>query len=79
MLFGGVNVKITTLTVGSVTYAIKVRKLLERAGVKAKLVKVDSSKSKSGCTYGIQLSNENFYDAVSILKNNGINYSVYNE
>ena len=71
--------KITTLTVGSVTYAIKVRKLLERAGVKAKLVKVDSSKSKSGCTYGIQLGNENFYDAVNILKNNGISYSVYNE
>ena len=68
-----------TLTVGSVTYAIKVRKLLERAGVKSKLVKVDSSKSKSGCTYGIQLQRELFYDAVNILKNNGIDYSVYNE
>ena len=68
-----------TLTVGSVTYAIKVRKLLERAGVKSKLVKVDSSKSKSGCTYGIQLQREHFYDAVNILKNNGIDYSVYNE
>ena len=69
----------TTLTVGSVTYAIKVRKLLERAGVKSKLVKVDSSKSKSGCTYGIQLQTALFYDAVTVLKNNGINYSVYNE
>lgn len=69
----------TTLTVGSVTYAIKVRKLLERAGVKSKLIKVDSSKSKSGCTYGIQLQSALFYDAVNILKNNGISYSVYNE
>ncbi len=69
----------TTLTVGSVTYAIKVRKLLERSGVKSKLVKVDSSKSKSGCIYGIQVQTAFFYDTVNILKNNGINYSVYSE
>lgn len=69
----------TTITVGSVTYAIKVRKLLERAGVKSKLIKVDSSKTKSGCTYGIELQSSFFYDAVNVLKNNGISYSVYNE
>lgn len=69
----------TTITVGSVTYAIKVRKLLERAGVKSKLIKVDSSKTKSGCTYGIELQPSFFYDAVNVLKNNGISYSVYNE
>ena len=68
----------TTLTVGSVTYAIKVRKLLERAGVKSKLIKVDASKSKSGCTYGIQVQSALFYDVVTVLKNNGISYSVYN-
>ena len=69
----------TTIAVGSVTYAIKVRKLLERSGIKTKLIKVDSSKSKSGCTYGIQVQTPLFYDVVSILKKNGINYSVYNE
>jgi len=69
----------TTFTVGSVTYAIKVKKLLERSGVKSKLIKVDSSKSKSGCTYGIQLESVRFYDAISILKKSGISYSVYNE
>lgn len=69
----------TTITVGSVTYAIKVRKLLERSGIKSKLVKVDSSKSKNGCTYGIQVHTTLFYDVINILKNSGINYSVYNE
>ena len=67
----------TTITVGSVTYAIKVRKLLERSGIAAMLVKVDSSKSERGCTYGINVNSENFYDAVAVLKNNGIEYSVF--
>ena len=69
----------TTITVGSVTYAIKVKKFLERAGIRAALVKVDSSKSEKGCTYGININSANFYDAVSILKNTGIEYSVYTE
>ena len=67
----------TTITVGSVTYAIKVRKLLERNGINAMLVKVESSKSERGCTYGITVNSEKLYDAVSGLKNNGIEYSVF--
>ena len=68
-----------TITVGSVTYALKVKKSLEREGIRATLVKVDSSKSKNGCTYGIKISNNNFYDAISVLRNYGIEYSVYND
>ena len=67
----------TTITVGSVTYAIKVRRLLERNGINSMLVKVDSSKSERGCTYGINVNSEKFYDAVALLKNNGIEYSVF--
>ena len=69
----------TTITVGSVTYAIKVKKLLERAAIRSTLVKVDSSKSPKGCTYGININTASFYDAVAILKNTGIEYSVYTE
>ena len=78
MCWGELSLNTTTITVGSVTYAIKVRKLLEHRGIKSKLIKIDSSKSKSGCAYGIQLQSSFFYDAVSILKSNGVNYSVYN-
>ena len=42
---GGVKLNTTIIAVGSVTYAIKAKKLLERIGVKAVLVKVDTSKN----------------------------------
>ena len=67
----------TIITVGSVTYAIKVKKLLERSGIKSKLIKVESSASSKGCTYGIKISTSLFYDAVSMLRNQGIDYSIY--
>ena len=69
----------TIITVGSVTYAIKVRKLLERSGIRAKLIKVESSMSPKGCTYGIKIDSSMFYDTVALLRNQGIEYSVYNE
>ena len=68
----------TTITVGSVTYAIKVKKLLERAGIRSRLIKVDASVTENGCTYGINIDSSMLYDAVVILKGNGISYSVYN-
>lgn len=66
----------TTITVGSVTYAIKVRKILERAGIRSDLIKINASASERGCAYGIKINSAYFYDAVSIMKNNGIQYSV---
>ncbi len=67
----------TIITVGSVTYAIKVKKLLERSGIRSKLIKVESSASHKGCTYGIRIPSSLFYDAVAVLRNQGIDYSVY--
>ncbi len=69
----------TTITVGSVTYAIKVRKLFERAGIRSNLIKADISKKSNGCVYGIKISSEFFYDAIAILKKHGIQYSVYSD
>ena len=71
--------KITTITVGSVTYAIKVKKILSGIGIKSKLIKVDSSKSKKGCEYGVEFPSSFFLDVVSELKKENINYSVYSE
>lgn len=67
----------TTITVDSVTYAIKAKKLLERRGIRCKLIKVNSSAVSNGCNYGISIASSLFYDAVLVLKNNGIVYSVY--
>ena len=69
--------KLAIITVGTVTYALKCRKLLSKAGIQSKLVKLDSSKTSKGCTYGIELRSEDFYSAVVILRENGIDYSLY--
>ena len=75
---GGMNLNTTIITVGSVTYAIKAKRILEREGVNASLVKIDSSKNDNGCTHGIKIYESHLYDAVSILKRMGIEYQVRN-
>ncbi len=67
------------ITVGSVTYAIKVKKLLERSGIRSTLVKVDGKKNKKGCTHGIKFQLLYLYDVIAILKSREIDYSVYSE
>ena len=64
------------ITFASVTYAIKARKLLNRAGVSAKLVKVSAELTK-GCTHGVEIFESSFFDTINILKTAGIEYSVY--
>ena len=71
--------KITTITVGSVTYAIKANKALSGIGIKSKLIKVDSSKANNGCEYGIEFPSVSFLDVVAELKKQKINYSLYSE
>lgn len=65
------------LTFNSVTYALKGRKTLTRSGIGAKLIKVEGELNH-GCTYGIEIDNRVFLDAIRELKNSGITYSVYN-
>jgi len=72
-------VNFTTITVGSVTYAIKVKKILQGIGIKSKLIKVDSSKTANGCEYGVEFPSALFLDVVSELKKHKINYSLYSE
>jgi len=67
------------VTVGSVTYAIKLQKLFTRAKIRSKLVKVDNTRTENGCTHGLRILESDFYRAVVVMKGNGINYSVYNE
>ena len=68
----------TIVTVGTVTYAIKLRRLLLRAGIRSKLVKVDNTNTEGGCSHGIAINESDFYPAVVVMKSNGIKYSVYN-
>lgn len=65
-----------TVTVGAITYALKLRKLLSREGIQSKLVKVDNTANHSGCSHGLLIDERDFYSAVVIMKNNGIAYTV---
>lgn len=72
-VFGLNNV---TVTVGTVTYAIKLKKLLSRAGIRSRLVKAEGTTAGEGCTHGVEISSSDFLFAVVIMKENGIPYSV---
>ena len=65
----------TTLTVGSITYAIKARRLLLHAGIRARTIKLVTEEG-GGCVHGIVIPSSRFLDAVVILKENGISYSL---
>ena len=67
-----------TLTLGSVTYAIKVRKLLMKYKVNSTLIKVEGTNEK-GCAYGIKFNKSDFLSIIRILKENEIEYYGYNE
>lgn len=65
------------LSLKSATFAVKAKRLLNRHGVNCRLLKLDSSKSQNGCTHGIEISAEDFFKAVMILKNANIEYFAY--
>ncbi len=69
----------TIITLGSVTYAIKCKKLLNKHGIKSKLIKVDPGLNENGCTYGVEFPKESFYTAVMILRQENISYKVYRD
>ena len=70
--------KTATINVGSVTYAVKLKRYLETLGVNSKIKKSDIEKSNNGCRYGIALPSERLYDAILFLRANNIEYSVKN-
>ena len=67
----------TTITVGSVTNAMKVKRLLQKKKIQSNVVKLDSSKTQNGCTHGIEFLSRDFYAVVMELRNSGIEYTVY--
>ena len=66
----------TTVTVGSVTYAIKVKRILQKMRIWCELVKVESKNAGSGCEYGVSFPSSELYSVVSELKARGISYTL---
>ena len=66
----------TIIVTESVTYAVKAKRLLSSSGIPSKLIKTDSSLSKSGCNHGIMINSRDFLSAVKVLRDFGISYSI---
>ena len=64
------------ITTGSVTFAMKAKRLLESQGIPSPVIKLDSVKTENGCTHGIEIDYKNFLATVSLLKSKGIPYKV---
>ena len=67
--------KTDILTVPTVTIALKAKKALSRRGIKANVIKIDSSVHQSGCSYGIEFPASEFYNVISIMKEAKITYN----
>ena len=63
-----------TLSVGSVTYAIKVKNLLRKNGINCTVTKIDFS--ESGCTHGVEIEGNDLLDSAAILRREGIRYTA---
>jgi hypothetical protein len=59
------------LTVGTVTQAIRARKLLAAAGIGARLIK-GTSGARGGCAYGLSVRATDMQQAVRLLQENDI-------
>ncbi len=65
------------ITMGSVTYAVKAKKILMGNNIPVRLIKVDALLSERGCTHGVEIRYNDFLDVVAILKEHSIPYYVY--
>ena len=69
----------TTITVGSVTNAIKAKRLLQQQKIPTKIIKVTPIKEKGGCTHGVQFPTEFFYSAINELIKSNVKYTLYSQ
>ena len=69
----------TTISVGSVTQAQKLRRLLARQRIQTKLIKLDAARSAGGCTHGLEYASADHYTVVMELEKAGIKYVIYRD
>lgn len=69
--------KSTTVTFASLTYANKAKRMLQKRGIDCQIVRLNGRNSLHGCTFGIEIPDAEFYNAILLLKNEQIYYGVY--
>ena len=63
-----------TITLKNMTSAEKARRILEGAGIYAKIVNTDPRLTKKGCTFGIGIPCEQTDRAKKLLRQKRVNY-----
>ena len=66
----------TILTLRSVTYAMRAKRLLEAHGIKTRVVKPEPSSSEHGCAYGVSVMSHLADSALILLRENKINAAI---
>jgi hypothetical protein len=64
------------LSFSSITFAQKAKRILGGEGISSELLKIDTERTSSGCTYGLQIENKSYLNAIGILRARGIPYST---
>ena len=59
----------------SMTYALKAQNVLQNNAIYSRIIKLDATKTKKGCAYGLEVGDENLNNAIRLLDINKINYS----
>lgn len=60
----------------SMTYAMKVKQLLEGHSIASSVVRLDPSQTKKGCGYGVEFDCAEYENAITILERARIPYTV---
>ena len=68
-----------TVSLGSVTYAMKGQKLLSSMKIHSKLIKLDVGKSADGCIYGLIISDTDYPRAATALRKERISFSIFSK
>lgn len=65
--------KTIIFAVDSPTRAIKAKNIMQKANIKAKIVKLEDN---GGCKHGVEISSDLEIEAISLLRTNNIRYSL---
>ena len=63
--------------IGSVTYAMKGRKLLEAKAIPVRILHNPPDKMHRGCGYGLEIEAIHTAEAITVLKSAGIRFEIY--
>ena len=62
------------IRLSSMTLAMRARDILKKHGIKSKVTRIQPSRGRGSCSYGLKIDNR-LYEAVDILRNNNIKVS----